>query len=308
MKPYHDPEDQADLLKEVLLYSLFPLWPRKLCVSLAAADCLTNNTTPFCGNGVVEAGEECDCGSACQQRDHCCLPRFGRGDQSGCQLVRGTLCSSRQPCCTDSCDIVAAHEEMICRTSNTPCMEPARCNGKDPECPPLRQSPDGTECEEGMKTCRNGTCSSNICFDNNLTVCCCSEMEIRCELCCETEEEECRTPQALNLTSKPIPRYSKTTCAIRRDGSEESIVDSTNITTPQLGAINSCWFLDIPSQMLEDWPYLLNILLTILVLMLLCCLYLYRRRRIARTSPKQWGVYHTSIPQDIGLTFLRSHL
>ncbi|CAH2237645.1 jg11325 [Pararge aegeria aegeria] len=41
--------------------------------------CLSEIDQPFCGNGIVEDGEICDCGlpSLCNQKDPCCTPRAG---------------------------------------------------------------------------------------------------------------------------------------------------------------------------------------------------------------------------------------
>ena len=50
--------------------------------------CLTTGRTAVCGNGVLEAGETCDCGDAdCSVRDPCCVG-------STCQLKAGALCSA----------------------------------------------------------------------------------------------------------------------------------------------------------------------------------------------------------------------
>ncbi|XP_078594346.1 uncharacterized protein LOC144872111 [Branchiostoma floridae x Branchiostoma japonicum] len=49
-----------------------------------------------CGNGKLDYGEECDCGSSqdCQERDPCC-------DGQICKLKQGSQCTAGQACCKD---------------------------------------------------------------------------------------------------------------------------------------------------------------------------------------------------------------
>ena len=49
-----------------------------------------------CGNGVVEDGEECDCGTIekCHDSDPCC-------DPITCMLTAEAECASDEPCCDD---------------------------------------------------------------------------------------------------------------------------------------------------------------------------------------------------------------
>ena len=48
----------------------------------------------ICGNGVVEDGEQCDCGYAGQCDDTCCVPQTDAGDPAACTLVGGAACRS----------------------------------------------------------------------------------------------------------------------------------------------------------------------------------------------------------------------
>ncbi|XP_044747590.1 disintegrin and metalloproteinase domain-containing protein 10-like isoform X2 [Coccinella septempunctata] len=67
--------------------------------------CLLKSIEPFCGNGITEKGEECDCGAKylCQSTDPCCIPS---GMNGGCNINRaaGHECHPSQGfCCTSGC-------------------------------------------------------------------------------------------------------------------------------------------------------------------------------------------------------------
>lgn len=52
----------------------------------------------ICGNGVVEEGEECDCGWEEDCRDQCCFPmrRYAPVDEPPCKLTPRSICSPSQ--------------------------------------------------------------------------------------------------------------------------------------------------------------------------------------------------------------------
>lgn len=63
-------------------------------------NCFTASAGAFCGNKIVEAGEECDCGyDDLECNDQCCYPRILSADDKkmnqtakGCQRRSGTQC------------------------------------------------------------------------------------------------------------------------------------------------------------------------------------------------------------------------
>ncbi|XP_073962611.1 disintegrin and metalloproteinase domain-containing protein 17 homolog isoform X2 [Choristoneura fumiferana] len=76
--------------------------------------CLLEEDRPFCGNGIVEEGESCDCGmpSRCANRDPCCTPRAGGAlfyeegtlHKEGCEVAPSAMCHPSQgPCCGANC-------------------------------------------------------------------------------------------------------------------------------------------------------------------------------------------------------------
>ncbi|XP_062452663.1 disintegrin and metalloproteinase domain-containing protein 18-like [Rhea pennata] len=106
--------------------------------------------TPVCGNGVVERGEQCDCGSveACA-KDKCCTPQ--------CKFKPGMKCSSGL--CCENCQF--KQKNTKCRAlSDVQCDLAEYCNGTSASCPPDYYIQDGHECEHGTGYCYKGRCQS----------------------------------------------------------------------------------------------------------------------------------------------------
>ncbi|XP_043232992.1 disintegrin and metalloproteinase domain-containing protein 10-like [Amphibalanus amphitrite] len=105
-------------------------------------NCFAVKGSAFCGNGVVETGEQCDCGfTAHDCRDRCCWPRHppaaaGSPKKARCQYQPGAVCSPSQgPCCDPvACATVPAEANHTCR-AGTECTLPALCDGRSLQCP-----------------------------------------------------------------------------------------------------------------------------------------------------------------------------
>ncbi|CAH8545603.1 unnamed protein product [Dicrocoelium dendriticum] len=122
--------------------------------------------TGLCGNGVLDPGEECDCGtrlSCPQELQDCC-------DVTRCMLKSSSTCAGG-PCCqverrTDSSPSVHFHCRLadagtICRNVTSTCDLPEYCDGLTQWCPPDVYKADGIACstEEGSKSyCIRGGC------------------------------------------------------------------------------------------------------------------------------------------------------
>ncbi|KAM6294658.1 disintegrin and metalloproteinase domain-containing protein 2-like [Aegotheles albertisi] len=106
-----------------------------------------------CGNGVVDPGEQCDCGAAqCVQDcalDECCTPE--------CNFKPGVECSSGL--CCENCQF--KQKNSPCRPpADTQCDLPEFCNGSSASCPPDLYVQDGHGCERGTGYCYKGRCQS----------------------------------------------------------------------------------------------------------------------------------------------------
>ncbi|KAM4836880.1 disintegrin and metalloproteinase domain-containing protein 2-like [Thomomys bottae] len=107
---------------------------------------------PVCGNGVVETGEVCDCGSEldCERKGvQCC-------SSSTCTLLPGMDCDIG-PCC-DGC--LFRPQGSPCRPSLEECDLPEFCNGSSASCQENFYVHDGHPCGNNLWICVQGTCRS----------------------------------------------------------------------------------------------------------------------------------------------------
>lgn len=105
---------------------------------------------PECGNGIVEAGEECDCGTVeecAKEGEDCC---------KHCKLTEDSQCSDGL-CCT-KCQFNP--KEMLCREAVNDCDIPEMCTGNSSQCPPNIHKLDGYPCEDKEGLCFGGRCKT----------------------------------------------------------------------------------------------------------------------------------------------------
>ncbi|CAG8627135.1 6542_t:CDS:10, partial [Dentiscutata heterogama] len=119
------------------------------CLQDPATASKTILTAAMCGNGLKEAGEECDCGTDCAT-DPCC-------DGTTCKLKKGSQCDDTNDLCCRNCTYKPANE--TCRPSVSSCDIPEVCPGNSGDCPPDAHIADGTSCENGLQ-CAGGICTS----------------------------------------------------------------------------------------------------------------------------------------------------
>ncbi|XP_053117889.1 disintegrin and metalloproteinase domain-containing protein 22 isoform X13 [Hemicordylus capensis] len=117
--------------------------------------CLFNKPTklfdpPECGNGFVEAGEECDCGTPAEcnvEGGECC---------SACSLTADSQCSNGL--CCKKCRFEA--KGVVCREAVNDCDIPESCTGESNQCSPNLHKMDGYSCDNKQGICFGGQCKT----------------------------------------------------------------------------------------------------------------------------------------------------
>ncbi|XP_034433085.1 disintegrin and metalloproteinase domain-containing protein 10 [Hippoglossus hippoglossus] len=150
-------------------------------------DCFVESGQPICGNGLVEDGEQCDCGYSDQCKDPCCY-NANEEDGKKCKLQPGKICSPSQgPCCTAECSFKNTNDK--CRLESE-CAREGKCNGATALCPASEPKQNFTTCHSETQVCLNGVCSGSICEKYSLEFCTCASEEGKdeaselCHVCC----------------------------------------------------------------------------------------------------------------------------
>ncbi|KAM9516495.1 zinc metalloproteinase-disintegrin-like NaMP isoform 2-T2 [Guaruba guarouba] len=117
-------------------------------------ECLTNIpdknsiiAPPSCGNGFVEKGEECDCGTPEECTNECC-------DPESCKLTAGSTCAQGE--CCENCQY--KQSGAICRAVKHDCDLAEMCTGFSEHCPADRFRVNGYPCNYGEGYCYMGHC------------------------------------------------------------------------------------------------------------------------------------------------------
>lgn len=139
-------------------------------------NCFQEDDGPFCGNKIVEEGEECDCGYDQKEcTEQCCYPRevepYLETDPQAkpCTRRRGAICSpSEGPCCSEKCRYEPNHK--LCREDRE-CTFKSNCNGYRANCPAAPAKPNKTECNGGTQVCWSGSCVGSICQKYDMEEC-----------------------------------------------------------------------------------------------------------------------------------------
>ncbi|PGH27242.1 hypothetical protein AJ80_00951 [Polytolypa hystricis UAMH7299] len=120
-------------------------------------DCLSDNRripeiiNGECGNGIVEEGEDCDCGGdeTCKNNP-CC-------DGATCKFIGDAVCDDYNEDCCSNCQFASA--TVVCRAGSGPCDPQEKCTGNSSSCPTDVMLPSGELCGDGL-ACASGQCTS----------------------------------------------------------------------------------------------------------------------------------------------------
>ncbi|KAF4551913.1 putative metallo-peptidase family M12 protein [Elsinoe fawcettii] len=125
--------------------------------SSVRSSCLSDNrgvttiTGQQCGNGIVEPGEDCDCGGESGCGDNSCC------DGATCRFRNGAVCDDSNEDCCNQCQF--AGSGTVCRASSGVCDPQETCTGNSSTCPTDIRAPNGQECGSGLR-CASGQCTS----------------------------------------------------------------------------------------------------------------------------------------------------
>ncbi|KAI1003726.1 Disintegrin and metalloproteinase domain-containing protein B [Podosphaera aphanis] len=120
---------------------------------LTANKDITTITGSQCGNGIVEPGEDCDCGGTTTCGSNPCC------DPTTCKFKANAVCDpSNEECCNQNCQL--ASTGTVCRASTGVCDPEELCSGTSATCPEDANSPDGTKCGDSSLSCASGQCTS----------------------------------------------------------------------------------------------------------------------------------------------------
>lgn len=112
---------------------------------------VTLSTGPVCGNGIVEQGEDCDCGGTAGCGNNPCC------DATTCKYKATAVCDDSNEDCCKNCQLASA--STVCRASTGTCDPAETCTGTTATCPADVTAPDGQDCGNGLK-CASGHCTS----------------------------------------------------------------------------------------------------------------------------------------------------
>ncbi|XP_068184269.1 disintegrin and metalloproteinase domain-containing protein 8a isoform X2 [Antennarius striatus] len=104
---------------------------------------------PVCGNGFLEPGEECDCGTIEECKNPCC-------NATNCKLNAGAQCAEGD--CCSNCQLKATGS--VCRPKANECDLAEYCTGFSASCPADAYTQNGLSCKRGKGYCYNGQCPS----------------------------------------------------------------------------------------------------------------------------------------------------
>lgn len=208
----HDPETNEECAPKSSNYGKFIMYPASVsgrdrnnhnfshCSLMAMgavlsvkSDCFQEKRLSFCGNHIVETGEQCDEGL--DESHSCCDNR--------CKLRENAVCSNaNDACCSPDCQVIRSKLYGCFTPSFEECLRPAFCDGVSSKCPAPLHKPDASPCAYKGK-CFNGECI-NLCPQHNYESCMCDTVREGCTWCCRKNDGKC-SPLVINGTVEFLP-------------------------------------------------------------------------------------------------------
>jgi metallopeptidase family M12-like protein/disintegrin len=240
------------------------------------SECLTDNrgvttiTGKQCGNGIVEAGEDCDCGGTEGCGDNpCCNP-------TTCRFTDNSVCDpANEDCCTSQCRFAAAG--AICRTSTGECDPQETCPGDSSICPNDKHKNDGAscgasgqglQCASGQCTSRLAQCQAAVGFRDtrNDTTACANDCMITCKSQSAFETDLCVTMMQNFVDGTPCQSGGKCDNGVCKGASWTNwFKDNLHIVIPVAASVGG----------------------VIVLLLLCCCISSMCKKRRAKAYTKQ---------------------
>src|SRR5207248_7242986 len=119
-----------------------------------------------CGNGVVDAGEQCDDGAANGTATSCCAP--------DCTFKSaGTACNDACTAGTCQSGVCIGNNPVVC-TASDQCHNAGTCDPATGLCSDPAAA-DGTVCDDGDRCTATDTCQSGTCTGANPVICTASD-------------------------------------------------------------------------------------------------------------------------------------
>jgi len=119
-----------------------------------------------CGNGIVDAGEDCDGGACCESDcSYSSAATTCRGSAGLCDVAE--TCSGSSAACPANSFSVSS---TICRASAGVCDKAENCSGTSASCPTDSFQPNGTACDDGDQ-CTTDECVGGVCESTPIHPC-----------------------------------------------------------------------------------------------------------------------------------------
>ncbi|XP_075552567.1 ADAM 17-like protease Tace [Dermacentor variabilis] len=161
-----------------------------------ASKCFSKPEESFCGNSLVEEGEQCDAGLiGSEDSDPCC--------DEECRLKPSAKCSDRNSPCCRNCDY--SQNGALCREAQpNACKNEAYCTGRSAECPPSPPQKDDSPCLDKGK-CRAGDCMP-YCETRGEVSCMCDTEVDACKRCCRpSHNATCKPTEPMEILRDGTP-------------------------------------------------------------------------------------------------------